>query len=353
MSLQAGPRLLPKKTPAWLAPIVARMLALDPRARLRDGHAVARALAAPPAGSRRKTLLATLALLAAGAGLALAFAPREHPATPRPATAKPPPAPEPPRRREALEHLALARDALRRHSAPEALEHATRALELDSTLAAAEAIRETVLAMERPNAREGLAHAERAIELDPGLAWAWQIRGVVRGSVDPGAEIADATKAIELAPDIALAWASRAEARGHMGDVDGGIADTTRAIELEPDYPVAWALRAELRLRQDDMDGAIADATRAIELGPTLELGWRTRGFARGVKHLDGAVADLTQALERSERPETHLYRGRALAELGDRDGARSDYERFLELAPPGDKQHADEARAWIAANPR
>ena len=362
-ALQSPPARLPRGTPRWLDRTVARMLAHDAGARFADGHAVARALAAPP--RRRRAAFALAALLLVGLGLGVLLA-REKPSgtrpspspSPKPAPrATPPPAapvPVTPAPSDARHLVARALSEIPRGELDQAIEDTTRAIELEPDLADAWILRASTRKI-KEDMDGAVADATRVIELAPGRAEGWKIRGIVRGKkYEFTGALSDLGRAIELEPRDAIAWGERAKARYLTGDTPGALADATKAIELDPGFGMAWAMRGDLRARTNDFKGAIEDATRAIELIPGEMLAWRARGVAR-IRCGDtrSGVDDLTRALAIAPGDTESLrFRGQGRALVHDSIGARADLERYLELAPASD-QGIQQIRDWLGQNPR
>ncbi len=181
-----------------------------------------------------------------------------------------------------------------------------------------------------------VADASRAIELEPSLEKAWILRGQARvRKHENDLAIADFTRAIELDAQDASAWTNRGLARKGADDVEGAEADQTRAIELAPEKDYVWFNRSLVRARKLDYDGAIADLTRALEIAPRDGEYWYSRGFCHYRKgDFPKAIADFNRSLELASRPLTLKSRGAARALNGNSEGARADYERFLEIYP-------------------
>jgi tetratricopeptide (TPR) repeat protein len=363
-----GPRV-----PRWLAAVIGRALAADPRDRFRDGRALAQALRqrerAAPARPRAALLLGLAAALAlAGAAVAISWpraplpAPVVRPRVPAPAPSAPPSAAE-----EFRKHGLEKED---RDDFPGAIADFTRAIELDPRDAEAwmnrgaargrlgqldEAIADMdraialrpdfALAYQNRGVSRGMKgdHAgaiddyTRAIELMPRLAQAWGARGIERGAGDDheGA-IADLTRAIEIAPDVAHLWGSRGVQRGTTGDWEGEIADLTRAIQLAPRVALNYASRGLARGKTRDWKGQVADETRAIELDPRLALAWHRRGAGRAMlEDYEGSIVDDSRAIELDPRlSDAWASRGASRTRTGDVAGAISDIEQFLVLDP-------------------
>ena len=363
-ALQSPPARLPRGTPRWLERTVARMLAHDAAARFADGHAVARALAAPP--RRRRAALAFAALLLVGLVLGVLLA-REKPSGTRPSPASPSPQPGPratpppsapapvtPAPGDARHLVARALSEIPRGELDQAIEDTTRAIELEPALVDAWIVRASARRLEE-DLDGALADATRAIELDPRRADGWKLRGSVRGkNHDYRGSASDLDRALELDPRDTNALGDRAKARYFTGNAPGALADATRAIELDPGFGMAWAMRGDLRARAEDFEGAIEDATRAIDLVPGEMLAWRTRGIAR-MRRGDtrGGIDDLTHALGFApDDTESLRFRGQGRVLLHENAGARADFEHYLQRAPKDDQGIA-QIRDWLEKNPR
>jgi tetratricopeptide (TPR) repeat protein len=112
-------------------------------------------------------------------------------------------------------------------------------------------------------------------------------------------------RAIAINPGQKESFLIRAIARANLGDLDGAYSDHTTAIGLDANYVEAYINRAEVQMHKGQHQGAIDDSSRAIELFPT-----------------HAAMAYV------------HALRGHAYAKLGDKEHARSDFERSLALDP-------------------
>jgi Flp pilus assembly protein TadD len=92
------------------------------------------------------------------------------------------------------------------------------------------------------------------------------------------------------------------------GDIRGGLEDLSDAIRLQPGSSL-YLSRAAVHGMAGDFEGAIADCTEALRLKP--------------------------------DDFEAYARRGMARMERKDAAGAAQDFEKALELAPPGWPQHA------------
>jgi tetratricopeptide (TPR) repeat protein len=246
----------------------------------------------------------------------------------------------------------------------------TRALEISPRLV--QALRDRSGALQRKGDLDGaIADDTRAIELEPGYALTWEDRGSIRGrkgdlegEIDDctralaldarrkvalvnrssaltalgrlGSALADAERAVEIDPRFGAAWFNLGFVHERQGERDKAISDYSRAVEVEPTHAKAWCNLAVLKGAAGDYDGEIEASTRALESEPRQIESLVNRAVARSVKKdMTGARTDLDKALGIDPAfPKAWYARGRLLDELGDRDGAIRDYERFLALAP-------------------
>ena len=363
-SRETLPRLRPG-TPAWLVAVVDRALSLDPEERFADGRELASALAGAP--RRRAPLVpgaVAIAALAAAVVLGLAFV-------------------RPGRRAQlAREELARAQGSLARARPGDAIDEATRAIELDPTLASAWLVRAEARCAGK-DYQGALEDGTRAIALDARSGAAWRCRGVARARTgDPRGAIADLDRSLALDPgDLAAtlergdalekagkrdeaiagferavaldarsatAWSrlgtalyERVLAKGrrsekNFGDADRGVAALTHAIELDPGLSGCFLTRAYLRQGRGDDDGAIADFTRATAVEPGLALAWAERGMSRALKdEIPAALEDCRRATELEPRlARVWFCSGFAKSRSGDSAGAIADYSRAVDLEP-------------------
>jgi tetratricopeptide (TPR) repeat protein len=361
------PHRVNPKVPRELSAIALRALEKEPGRRFQSAadfaDALRRALAAPgvvarPRSSQRLVVGAVVAVLAAGGGLAL-LALRGRDAAPAPPGPAPVARPRPAAPLSAVELEARARKALAAHDPAAARADATKALELDPTLARAWATRGWARGHAPSYDWDGeIADGTRAIELDPALAAGWYVRAHGRSFKGEGGAsdewpraLADATKAVELDRTLAAAWETRGWSRIASGDWEGGLADSTTAVELDPTLGHAWANRGSILLfgAHPDIESAILAFSRAVELIPEAAWIWSNRGIARSRNgDLSGAVEDLTRAIAIEPKKADHLsVRAKMYVELHQLDEAISDLERYLELAPAG-SQGAKAARSTL-----
>ncbi len=288
--------------------------------------------------------------------------PEAPPAEPDP-TPDPDPDPDPARPRTAEEYGTAAREALDRGDPEEAIEAATKAIELDPEnvtyrrdLAEALFLQKTETAWRR--AAEVLtwlierSRPEAAGEL-------WKMRGHIRFAEGRYEEcISDLGIYLRRrggGEDVALIL-MRGTARQRHGLPKLALKDFDRAIELDPENADAYQRRGFLRRKlvgfDGDLAGVIDDYERSIELDPSdpkvhanLGLLLRLEGEQEGdAEKLTRAVRAYDAALTADPRSKHAPYwiqiRAEALIELGEHDRAIAELTRVIEAVP-------DRADGW------
>lgn len=223
---------------------------------------------------------------------------------------------------------------------------------------------------------EALSAFEEAIRLRPGFAAAYGNRANLRLDLDDVAgALEDYRRAADLDPAEPFYDYNIANLCSHESDWAGTAEAIDRFLARVPDYPDGWVLRgvasrflelpdAEaafqraydldrnnagalgwlgvIRFEQSRNDEALDLLTRCVSSGPEWPLGWLHLG-----RVLD-AVGDAPGALQAFDRS-IELFDGNGFAyerragvrmELRDFAGARTDYDRAIDLNP-------NDARAW------
>ena len=236
-----------------------------------------------------------------------------------------------------------------------ALADATRAIELDSSLAEAYVVRtrayvEISHSSHAPTA--ALAAADGPLSR-VSSAWALPLDALVERA------IADANSAIKLDPNLAGAYFARAHVYLDTGRPEQAVADYGHILDLNPDIYIevmTLAHRSRAHLALGGLGDAIQDATRAIELEPELAVAlqdhptlsdWHGMGLDsivataytnRGIAYdrqgqPDTAVADFSVALERDpEYVESYANRANAYVSMGLYSEALADANRAIAL---------------------
>jgi tetratricopeptide (TPR) repeat protein len=179
-----------------------------------------------------------------------------------------------------------------------------------------------------------LADYEKAISLDPGflspIAASLELQART-GSLEPRVVVARAMTRIPKA------WllAERARISHEQNLLE--MADWEDSLKLDPKNADTWTDRGQTWTRKKDIDRALADFQKAVELDPKRADAWR--GLAEGwMSKGDQARAEKCYARLAELEPTSYTAlaaRGFLRLRTGNRDGAASDFEAALRLAPP------------------
>lgn len=169
--------------------------------------------------------------------------------------------------------------------------------------------------------QDAFDEASRAIELDPTLARAWMIRGVYRTGLDhePALAIADMDRAVELAPKDAAAHFQRGLVLRWMGDEQGSLAECDRAIACAPKVGQLYWERVQ---RRDELSDGPADID-------------------------EQNMADCDRAIQNGFREvEVYVYKGGTLAQMGRFEEAVAMCDAAL-AEHPGDEWALQWRKEW------
>ncbi|GAB2177379.1 tetratricopeptide repeat protein [Dongia sp. agr-C8] len=152
------------------------------------------------------------------------------------------------------------------------------------------------------------------------------------------------------APLMAQLFFQAAVAWKEFGKPDLALNDIAQGLKLNKDSVELLVLRATIYGDQKKYFEALDDLNAAYDLtsdrGGILTL--RARAY-RGLGQLDLARDNVEMALKADPNdPDALLERGTQRAEAGDKDGARADWLKLLEVAP--DSYAAENARTGLAA---
>jgi len=253
-----------------------------------------------------------------------------------------------------------------------AAERYAKAAELDPTLAAPFSGLAGVYYLQGKYA-EAAAAAEKALELDASDSRAMQIRyDAYRKDGDPRAEEAAAVlkaagvdseaagrvynEAIDVyrAGDRAKARALLEEAvtvdptlvQPHVflgaicredGDIECARREVDAVLALEPDNALAVRLAYDMAVARGDDEVEMQYAAKLVEVDPDYAA---EELFKRGVEHYDASLYDEAAGLmnlvlqARPDDPKAIFILGMASFNKGDTEAARTNLERFIELAP-------------------
>jgi serine/threonine protein kinase/Flp pilus assembly protein TadD len=150
------------------------------------------------------------------------------------------------------------------------------------------------------SASEAVEHHTRALDLDPAHTWALVERSHKYGDLkDFDAAKADAERLLAIRPHAA-------DGRQNLGcvyrrqlDYEKSLAEFAKAIELDPDDPETYWERGALYRDMHRYKDALADYTRAIEIGPARSEFYSIRAWTYfPLGRNEEAIADARRALE-------------------------------------------------------
>ena len=231
---------------------------------------------------------------------------------------------------------------------PAALEHFSRAIEIDPAFAEAHAERAIVHTLNfgrGPGAglEPALHDVERALALRPDLPRALAAQGLLLGyqhrHVDPAAGEAQLWESLALDPNQVDTLTWLANSLTSQGRQEESMELRQRAIRLDP---LSW--QANWRLTAEDMaEGRFAEAEqrllRLLEAPEPSELAYRQLGrlYQLRGRFVDALALNERQALEivaATGQPEEWLYRAQLFARLGMRERAEYWLGRNQQLFP-------------------
>lgn len=187
-----------------------------------------------------------------------------------------------------------------------------------------------------------IAAAESAVKRDPGRAVYWYWLGRVRDSQEEWTASAAAyTEAATRAPYERAYWARiaqsltrEAERNGETGTAAAAIAAARRGTEIDPNEPLAHIALAETAYALGEYDLSLRAAINAIALWPGADNDALAARAAARASNLPQARILLEQALRLRDSATLHLALAQVALKFGDRETARTEAKRTLELAP-------------------
>jgi formylglycine-generating enzyme required for sulfatase activity/Tfp pilus assembly protein PilF len=200
---------------------------------------------------------------------------------------------------------------------------------------------------------EAIADVTRAIDLDPSNPGYWFARGTYfLDLANPLEALGNMERAIELDPDYAVAWAERGSALALLGELDPAVESFKKALELDPHECVAYRGLPEVYRDQGEYQTALATCDQALERCPAADY---TR-IVCGQIYLDhmgdgGRALDyFNEAIELAPDEASYYHeRGRAYAQLGRVDEARTDYETYVRLTEGDPRaEYREEVQRWL-----
>jgi O-antigen ligase/cytochrome c-type biogenesis protein CcmH/NrfG len=200
------------------------------------------------------------------------------------------------------------------------------------------------IAREAGKAETAVAAAQASVNEDPGRARHWEALGLAHELAGDWRAASNAyAEAARRAPYDSTYWSSLAMSRARQllsGDETGGGAQAAldaarRAVEADPNSPVANAVVADIANLTGDYDLALQAAARAARLSPG-EPGCEELAVAAALAVSDPhvGVRALDELLALHESATFRVGLAKLALELKDRDGARRQASRALELDP-------------------
>jgi len=186
-----------------------------------------------------------------------------------------------------------------REAYPKAEEAATRALELDNTLAGAHVSLACVAWYYNWDWAEAERRFKEAIRLEPGYATAHQWYAEYLGAMGRQDEArAEIQRALELDPLSVIIHAQASQLAYWAGDYDEAIEYCRRGLEIDPDFLAAHQVLAQPYRVKGMYDQAIAEFHRSRELGSTpTAVGYLGHTYAEAGREAEAreALAELQE----------------------------------------------------------
>ena len=196
--------------------------------------------------------------------------------------------------------------------------------------------------------RGGLEDYDLAIRSNPEFALAYMNRGNfyrLIGEFDKAAF--DYSKVIQLCEDNAEAYNNRGEVSRQKGDLEVAEADFSAAIAADPNLAISYNNRGLVRLQLGNGEMAFEDLNKGVDLDPDNPLAYYNRaiGWFQGGQ-FDSAIVDNERAIAiDSMRGEFYFNKAAACEKAGRLEEAIVAYERYADLAPEDQAEHAHRAR--------
>ena len=138
------------------------------------------------------------------------------------------------------------------------------------------------------------------------------------------------TQAIRINPHIAINYKNRADVRSHIGDTQGAIEDYNQAINLNPDYATTQKDRQISRYLLDEQQ----QLKQIINIDPNDAIGYKNRGHDRvELGDYEGAITDYNQVIQiNPDDIDAYYCRGNAHFDLGKYAAAIADYTQVIKM---------------------
>ena len=151
------------------------------------------------------------------------------------------------------------------------------------------------------------------------------------------------------APIMAQLFGQAAQAWLRMGKTDRALADVNQGLKVAKNNVDLLVFRATIYGNEDKYFDALDDLNAAYDLTSDRGMILVMRATAyRKLQQPDLAKDNIDLALKADPNdPDALLERGTQRAQAGDKDGARADWMKVIEIAP--DSPPADDARSDLA----
>ena len=211
--------------------------------------------------------------------------------------------------------------------------------------------RRGIEAAQRGDQQQAIEHYTKAIELQPEDSYTYRRRGYAHhreGEYDLA--IQDFDKSLELDPDNALTYRRRGYAHHRKGAFDRAIQDFDKSLELDPDNALTYRRRGYAHHRKGAFDRAIQDFDKSLELDPDNALMYHRRGIAHYRKGaFDRAIQDFDKSLELDpDNALTYRHRGIAHYRKGAFDLALQDFDKELALDTDDSFSYFRRSLVWL-----
>ena len=183
-----------------------------------------------------------------------------------------------------------------------------------------------------------LDNVELALEKDAYYARAHVLKAILFQFTERMEDaLKSVSRAIEVYSEFALAYDIRADFYQRMRRKEEAAQDGDTLLQLGAENHIYWHRRAVLRLALGNIQGALADCQEALQRQSEYSPALATRGMSLARQSIQDngtqAIADLAQAIElASNVTENYYHRAEIYAQLGQKQKAIADYERFIVL---------------------
>ncbi len=247
----------------------------------------------------------------------------------------------------------LASTLLEQGRAAEALEYATRAVEI--------APKQSYAHMALGNAlgrlgrqRDAIAQHEQAFRLNDNPAQAHYNFGVALMELGKEPEAAEHfQQALQIKPDIPVAHYNLGCALYRMGRVSEAIKEFEAELQLNPDYADAHNNLGIALAQMGRTSEAIAHFAQTLRINPDSALAHYNLAVALGqTGKIEDAIAHYEQALRISpDYTEAHANLGTALSQIGSNQEAIGEYKQALRIKPDMPEVHYKLGNALLRVN--